>query len=297
MDVSRTTVSHESQSATRTAVSPWLAVVLALVVCGIALLGGNALAGLLLAPPASNDLVAAIARRSVVYLFLFAPLYAFALVAHHAFDHAPPHARRSSSLAVGLLIGCGIGAVAFALTLALAYFAGVVRPGTGAAGANIAGILFAAVLTVWQAGAEEWLFRGWLQPLLTRAWGALPGIAIAALAFAVAHIFLQVPSALAIFNTFLAGCVFGAIAYLTGRVSSAIAAHATWNWIEQSVTGLTPNPGVDALTSFFDFDLAGPKLIAGAEDGLTGSIATTLLLAVTLAALAAVIFGRDARNH
>lgn len=292
-----TAANCEPQRTTGTGFSPWLAIALALIVCGCALLGGNALASALLVMPSSVDVTTAIARRTVFYLFLFAPLYTFALIANRAFDQPPAVSRRSSSLVIGLFVGSSTGAAAFALALALAFFAGVVRPGTVTASANIAGILFATILTVWQAGAEECLFRGWLQPLLTRAWGAFPGITVTGLAFAAAHLFLQLPSGLAIFNTFLAGCVFGAIAYLTGRVSSAIAAHATWNWLEQSVTGLTPNPGVDALTSFFDLDLAGPKLIAGAEDGLTGSVATTLILAVVFAGLSAAIYGREARNH
>lgn len=277
--------------------SAWFAVVLALIVSAVALLGGNALAGVLLTGPASDDLITAIARRTVVYLFLFAPLYAFAFVANHAFDQQPVYRRSQFSIAAGLLTGGGIGALAFGVTLALTFAAGVVRVGNTTAGANIAGIVFAAVLTIWQAGAEEWLFRGWLQPVLTKAWGALPGIAVGALAFAAAHVFLELPSALAIFNTFLAGCVFGAIAVVTGRVSAAIAAHAAWNWVEQSVAGLTPNPGVDSLTSIFDLDLAGPVLMSGAEDGLTGALTTTLVLALIFATLAAIIANTRVPNH
>jgi CAAX protease family protein len=292
------TLKPQSPAVAAAAFTPWAAVALSLAVMAASLFGGNAIAGLLLGGPAGDDLITAIARRAVIYLFLFSPLYAFAFIAHYAFNQQQTPQRYRLSVATSLLIGCAIGLTAFAITLALAFFAGVVRAGSATAGASIAGIVFAAGLTVWQAGAEECLFRGWLQPVLTKSWGALPGIAVAALAFATAHAFLESPSPLAMFNTFLAGCVFGAIVWLTGRVSSAIAAHATWNWVEQSIAGLTPNPGVDSLTSVFDLDLAGPSLISGAGDGLTGSLATTVILAVTFAALAAVgVSGIRARDH
>jgi membrane protease YdiL (CAAX protease family) len=272
-------------------VAPPIAIALALIVAAASLFGGSVVASLLLGPASGNDLVAAIAQRAVLYLFLFAPLYAFAFIAIFGWEQ---RIQQKFALPLGsaLAAGGGIGLVLFAGTLLLAFVAGVIRPGASTSGASALGIIFAAGLTVWQAGAEEYLFRGWLQPILTRSWGALPGIIAAAVAFTIPHAFLQLPSGLALFNTFLAGCVFGAIALTTGRVSSAIAAHAVWNWLEQSVAGLTPNPGVDSLSSVVDLDLVGPSLISGGQDGLTGSIATTLVLGLSFAALAALTMRR-----
>ena len=292
-----TALKPSSTAVTVSSFAPWLAIALSLAVAAASLFSGNAIVDFLLGGSAGDDLATAIARRAVVYLFLFSPLYAFALIATFGWEQ---RIRRNSgvSLVSSLATGGGIGLFAFASSLLLVFIAGVVRPGTEAAGAKVLGIIFAGGLTTWQAGGEEWFFRGWLQPVLTRSWGTLPGIAAAAVAFTIPHAFLQMPSGLALLNTFLAGCVFGAIAFATGRISSAIAAHAMWNWLEQSVAGLTPNPGVDSLSSVVDLDLAGPSLISGAQDGLTGSVATTLVLAVSFAALAAFVTRRiNSRDH
>jgi membrane protease YdiL (CAAX protease family) len=79
----------------------------------------------------------------------------------------------------------------------------------------------------------------------------------------------------AILNAALAGLMFGLLALRTGGLAAPIAAHFGYNWAEQSIFGLTPNPG-----AVFNFDLSGPTIFSGGPDELNGSISVTIALGV-----------------
>jgi uncharacterized protein len=79
---------------------------------------------------------------------------------------------------------------------------------------------------------EELFFRGLLLRSLTRWLGPVPGIAISAVVFGLAHFeLLQLP-ALIIFGLFL-----GTLAYKTGRLGPGMVAHAAFNAV--TVVSLT----------------------------------------------------------
>jgi serine/threonine protein phosphatase PrpC len=57
--------------------------------------------------------------------------------------------------------------------------------------------------------------------------------------------------------------------------------HFGWNWSEAMLFGLTPNPGSILAGSISDFDLVGPVLLGGGDEGLnTNSISAALLVLI-----------------
>jgi membrane protease YdiL (CAAX protease family) len=76
---------------------------------------------------------------------------------------------------------------------------------------------------------EELAFRGFLQPLLTRTFGAVVGVVLAALPFTLLHGPQYGWSWQHVLPVGLAGLSFGIVRYVTGSTAAATAMHATYN--------------------------------------------------------------------
>jgi uncharacterized protein len=178
------------------------------------------------------------------------------------------------------LVGGALGLVGVLLSAGYAAIAGVVVPGASAAGgALIAG----AVVVLAQVVAEEALFRGWLQPLLARSWGAVPAAVASAALFALVHIAGGAWGPLTLLNLFAGGLFFAALAARSGGIAAPVAAHWAWNAGEQLLLGLDPNPGVGSFGAAWDLELAGATLWGGSAQGLNASLAMLVALAAILA--------------
>ena len=168
----------------------------------------------------------------------------------------------------GLLIATGYAALAGGVHWIFSY----VNP-------RILLLLAGTVLTLYQCTGEEIFFRGWVQPMLARAWGPWAGLGVASLFFALLHLFAGVVhSPLAVVNVLLAGVLFGLLALRTGGLVAPIAAHFAWDWAEGIGLGLFPNPGVDVWGSLWNLDLIGAPLWGGTAEGLNGSLGVTFVL-------------------
>ena len=77
--------------------------------------------------------------------------------------------------------------------------------------------------------AEELVFRGFLQPLMTRTCGTLIGIGLASLPFSLLHGPQYSWSWRHILLLFLASVVFGAVRHRTGSTAASTLVHATYN--------------------------------------------------------------------
>ncbi len=133
-------------------------------------------------------------------------------------------------------------------------------------------------LVLYQSGAEEIYFRGWLQPLLGRSFGPWIGICVTAVLFAALHGVGGELAPLSLVNITLAGALFGLLAWRTGGIAAPVMAHFGWNWAESMWLGLSPNPGVDGWGSIFNFDMTGSALWGGSGEGLNASLAVTFVL-------------------
>jgi membrane protease YdiL (CAAX protease family) len=76
--------------------------------------------------------------------------------------------------------------------------------------------------------AEERIYRGLLQDVLARKYGASYGVFAASLAFGVAHLGIY---QVALYQTVLLGIGFG-VAYAEGGLLAAFVVHATWNLVQ-----------------------------------------------------------------
>lgn len=227
-----------------------------------------------------DSLTAMAVNRSALYLLLFASFFAAALVGVF-WEHRPARVGAWKP-APAAATGFAMGFAGLAAALAVAGLAGAAHAAAESPlsyWAALPGVLVAGLLVLFQCWAEEALFRGWLQPVLCDRWGVWSGLAVTTILFGLAHS-VRTPSPIAILNATLAGLMFGLLALRSGGLAAPIAAHFGYNWAEQSIFGLTPNPGVDAMGSIFNFDLSGPAVFSGGTDELNGSIGLTVALGV-----------------
>ncbi len=174
----------------------------------------------------------------------------------------------------GLGAAFGIGGVLVCVAYAAAAGTLVRTPNTP----DIGLLLVMTPLFLLQCVVEEIYFRGWIQPVLTRAFGPAAAIAATSLAFAALHFAAGVAhTPVSVLNIALAGLLFGLLAWRTGGLMAPMVAHCAWNWMESLGLGLFPNPGVDP-TAIIDLDLTGPALWGGSAEGLNASLAVTFVL-------------------
>lgn len=251
-------------------------------VAGFGLMAAILLAGPGLVAPVVPSGWSAPGQEALFVLAIYGAMLAAALVAG-AVLHRRVIGLGAHPLA-HLALGLGLGLLGICLAATFATIAGALRFGSGGGGAAV--LLLGLVLVLFQAAVEELYFRGWIQPVLARAWGVLPAICVTALAFAALHMLGAAMAPLSFLNLLLGGLFFGALAAQGGGLAGAIGAHFAWNGTEQLVFGLDPNPGIGSFGSLFDLDLAGPAAWGGSGEGLNASLAMAMALVVLLVPLA-----------
>jgi membrane protease YdiL (CAAX protease family) len=206
---------------------------------------------------------------------IFGSLLVFALVGARISKVNPLRMGRKPALM--LPIGALIGLIGVVASATYAWLAGTLTYGPGSSG-NVGVLFWGTLVILFGAAVEEIYFRGWLQPILVQQFGVPIAVLLSALAFATLHVMGGARSPTTLVNLFLGGLLFGLLAVRAGGLAGAIAAHFTWNWSEQIVLGLDPNPGVGSFGAWLDLDLAGSALWGGSDEGLNASLAMTLTL-------------------
>lgn len=260
-----------------------IALVAALLLCG-ALIGlGPMLAERVLTAMAVES---AAAGEALFTLMIFGALLLAAVVAGavSGVNALAPGGGAARWAPVGLAIGLG----GVSLAAGYAVLAGTLAPASTAT-AVAPGMLMLGVATVLvQVLAEEAFFRGWLQPVLARAWGTAAAVGIAAVAFAALHVAGGARAPVTLVNLALGGVVFGLLAVLGRGIAAPLMMHWGWNGAEQLLLGLDPNPGLGGFGALWDLELAGAGLWGGSAEGLNASLGmTAVLLAVLLPLLVA----------
>lgn len=182
-------------------------------------------------------------------------------------------------------VGGAIGLFGLLGAYALVVIAGLGTHGSGQGAPLLLALGTVAILV--QSAAEEVYFRGWLQRSLQEAWGEAGAIGASAALFAALHLLGGTRAPLALVNLFLGGLLFGLLAARSGGLAAPIGAHAAWNWAEQLLLGLDPNPGVGSFGAILDRDLAGSALWGGSAEGLNASLAASFVLFALLIPIAA----------
>ena len=178
-----------------------------------------------------------------------------------------------------LLVGAAflLGAVGFLITLGLAGVAGAVQMGSHER--PIAGtLLLGSLLILGQSASEELLFRGWMQRYIIQLINPVGGVLITAATFALFHLLGGVRGPTTVLNLLLGGILFGLLALKRGNIVPSVAAHFAWNWSEQTLAGLDPNPGRPPFGSILDLDLVGRSIWGGSTEGLNASLGMTCAL-------------------
>jgi membrane protease YdiL (CAAX protease family) len=225
------------------------------------------------------------ASVALLYVIVFLPLWLVAATGGLAegrdvwrTEHQPARA-----IAAGLLVGVG----GFIVAVGVANAAGAIGAGPNGGGGGL-GPALGLLVFGYQAGAEEALFRGWMQPVLCARLGPRAGVVIVAIVFGVLHLVGAPHGPLCMLNLMLAGLMFGLLALRSGGLWAAFFAHAGWNWTESCGFGLDPNPGLGPFGALTDLELVGNPLWSGGADAMNGSLALTIVLAAVVLALVAL---------
>lgn len=189
---------------------------------------------------------------------------------------------------LALPVGATIGVAGLLAATGYAALSGALTAGQGG-GAGAAMILWGLAIIGVQAGAEEIYFRGWLQPVLQRAWGAAIAVLLTSIAFAGLHIMGGARAPISLLNLFLGGVMFGLLALKGGGIAASLGAHVAWNATEQLAVGLDPNPGTGSFGAAIDYELVGRALWGGSEEGLNASIAMTFALLAIVVPLVMIV--------
>ena len=272
--------------------SALLVLAASILLCAVVVFFGPAAAERLLPMlgPAQQENYAAI--ETLFSLVIFGSLLIFALVGSRLSKVNPLLIGRRPVLM--LPVGALIGLAGVVVSATYAWLAGTLTEGAGS-GAGIGMLLWGTAVILFGAAVEEVYFRGWVQPVLIRQFGIPVAVLLSALAFATLHVLGGARSPTTLMNLFLGGVMFALLAARSGGLTGAIAAHFIWNWSEQILLGLDPNPGVGSFGAWLDLDLAGPALWGGSDEGLNASLAMTLTL-IALVVPLLILSGSSARH-
>ncbi len=210
-------------------------------------------------------------------------LVALALLGGLIAGEAPP-LRVGPTVITGTALPAGIGAMALVLASAWAGGVAIGRPHAGVADGEL--YMLGTLLVLLGVISEELLFRGLLQPVLVRTWGAAAGVLVSSLAFVVIHMIGGWTHPVSLLNILLAGIWFGLLGWRTGGLLAPILAHFGYNWAEEMIFGASPNPGIGSFGSILDVDLVGPTIWGGSLEGLNASLAVSVVLIALIIPLA-----------
>ncbi len=256
---------------------PLVAMLIAVAIFALALVGGILIAKLL---PPMDKAVGDLARATISIGLMWT---AYKLVIRHLGEHPRddlPLAEAPKGLGLGLLFGF----LLFTLVVGVAAIADVYNiVGEGGTGALVTALIAMAILPGFM---EEVLFRGILFRWLEEFGGSWFALALTSALFCLGHIFNPGASALSSFAIALeAGVLLGGIYMLTRNLWAAIGLHAAWNFTQGWIFDV-PVSGIDQ-SGLVEAQLSGPALLSGGAFGLEASLIAMII--ATTAGVALVV--------
>jgi hypothetical protein len=191
----------------------------------------------------------------------------------------------------GLALGLGLGAAVMTLTFGLEYAVGWITVSgflvITAPGLSVAlGLTFSVLKVTCVATYEEFVSRGYHLRNLVEGTNLPIGVSLSSAIFALLHFSNENASVVSTIGLCINGLLFAAAVLATGRLSTAIGLHLTWNFFEGAVFGF-PESGDKEGASIVGITQFGPELMTGGnfgpEAGLIGIAAS--LLGILLFAL------------
>lgn len=227
-----------------------------------------------------------VALSWIYYSLVYLPIAVLAVALSYLCHVRPWHNEAATGRWIASALACGIFGLGVAASLAWLN-GGVVRGAGNEAAQQGQAMLLATgfALILFQVLAEELLFRGWLRQTLELHLGTSKAIFISSAIFVAFSFAGGRFELLAAVNLFLLGLFLGLIAQRSGGIAAPIAAHCGWNWMEDLVLGLNPNPSVGLFGSVFDLDIYSRPIWGGTEVGLAASLGTTAVLSALVLAV------------
>jgi membrane protease YdiL (CAAX protease family) len=138
---------------------------------------------------------------------------------------------------------------------------------------------------------EEYLFRGYMLYTLADGVGFWPGAILLALLFGFAHMGNGGEGRIGVVDV----CIFAMFAAvtlrLTGNLWLAVGAHAGWDWGQSFFYGVNDS-GAPAVGHLLNSQFKGPEWLSGGSVGPEGSVLSSLLQILMIAAFVAIYRGR-----
>lgn len=180
------------------------------------------------------------------------------------------------------LRGLAVGFVMFAAAVGIMALLGYTTVEPDAAEPQL-GVLALGLLTIFvgwmiQGAAEEVLTRGFLLPIIGVEWGAMAGIIVSSLLFAVLHLLNPSISVVAMLNLFLFGVFAALYALSEGDLWGVFAIHSVWNFVQGNLFGFEVSGQPFGGATLFDFTETGPDLLTGGSFGPEGGLIVTGVL-------------------
>jgi uncharacterized protein len=142
--------------------------------------------------------------------------------------------------------------------------------------------LFLAMLLV--SVGEEVAMRGYVQGQLAASFGPWIALLLSAVLFMAIHLGNPGLTPVAYLNLFLGGILLGLNYAFTRNLWFGIGLHLTWNFTQGPLLGYEVS-GIGSYT-LLEQSLSGPSLLTGGAFGFEGSLVASLLLLLSIAALA-----------
>ncbi len=184
----------------------------------------------------------------------------------------------------GLALGLGLGAFVMTLVFALECAVGWITVSgllvTTAPELSFAfGLTFSLVKVTCVATYEEFVSRGYHLRNLVEGTNLPLGVVLSSAIFALLHFSNENAGVVSIIGLCVNGLLFAAAVLATGRLSTAIGLHLTWNLFEGAVFGF-PVSGDKEGASIVGIQQSGPQFMTGGsfgpEAGLIGIVASAL---------------------
>ncbi len=186
---------------------------------------------------------------------------------------------------IGLVCGLAVFSAIFFLSLLMGgtELNGVSPDMNSASRIGIVVLFFFGYLI--QGMGEEVFCRGYLMSSISRRYSLTVGVLVSSLVFAVLHLSNPGISILAFINLFLYGVLSALLMIRFNNIWIAGAFHSVWNFTQGNFYGLSVS-GMGEVPSVLSANQTDASaFISGGAFGLEGSIATTIVVVLCIAAL------------
>lgn len=160
-------------------------------------------------------------------------------------------------------------------------------------GINTGLILLYLLGFFFQGMSEEFIFRGCLMTSIGGKHSPYPAIGINALAFALAHIANPGISVLAMINLTLFGVFASVYMICFDDIWGVCAIHSIWNFSQGNIFGISVSGSASTESVFRTSAESSSAILTGGKFGIEGSIFTTLVLCIGIAAVLFIINKRQ----